>query len=82
MTKSWVLALRSVAGGARGALDGSCLLHNGTNSGEGGDEVLEGRRDCGAGVADGEGDELHPSPVFPEGRNEGVFSVFFSILMT
>ena len=33
--------------------------------------MLEGLGECGARVADGKGNELHPSPVFSEGRDEG-----------
>ncbi len=34
-------------------------------------------------MADGEGNEIHPSSVSSKGRNEGeYFSVFFSILMS
>ena len=33
--------------------------------------MLEGLGECGARVTDGKGDELHPSPVFTEGRDEG-----------
>ena len=54
-----------IRGGARGAPADSSLLHGGADDREGGGEVLEGPRDCGARVVDGEGDELHPSPVFP-----------------
>jgi hypothetical protein len=33
--------------------------------------LLEGLGECGARVADGKSDELHPSPVFTKGRDEG-----------
>jgi hypothetical protein len=45
--------------------------------------VVEGLGNRVTRVADGEGNELHPSPVSCEGRNEGgYFSVFFSILLS
>jgi len=65
-----------VRGGAGGAPTGSCLLHGGTDNGEGGGEVLEGPRECGVRVADGKGDELHPSPLLPAAMR-GVFFVIF-----
>ncbi len=72
-----------VRGGACGASDGSNLPHDGANNGESGGKVFKDPCECGARVADGEGDELHPSPVVPEGRNEGrVFLGLFSILMS
>jgi hypothetical protein len=57
------------------------MLHVRADGVEGGGEVAYGSREYSARVADGEGDELHPSPVILEGRDEGgVFIVFFSIL--
>ncbi len=47
------------------APDGSCLLHMRANGREGNDEVVEGLVEGGTRVSDGEGDELHPSPLFP-----------------
>ena len=58
-------------GGIDVALVGSCLLHVWADGGEGGGEVVEGRRERSACVFGKEGDKLHPSPVFLEGRDEG-----------
>ena len=58
-----------VRGKVDNAPNGSCLLHVRAGGGEGGGEVIEGLVKRGARVADGEGDELHPSPVFLEGRD-------------
>ena len=59
------------------------MIERRSNSGEGGGEVLEGPRKCGTGMADREGHNLHPFPVFSEGRDEGeYFSVFLSNLMS
>ncbi len=58
-------------GGVGGAPVGSCLLHVRANDGEGGGEVVEGGFKRSAGVADREGNEFHPSPIFFEGRDEG-----------
>ena len=68
-----------VRGGARGALAGTCLLHGDADSGEVGGEVLEGPRECVARVTDGEGNELHPSPIPYEGRDE--WGVFLGLLV-
>ena len=55
----------------------SNLLHGRADSGEGGGEVVESLGERGARMADREGNELHPSPVFLEDRDEGgVFSAF------
>ena len=44
--------------------------------------MLEGPGKYGARVADGNGNELHPSPLVSKGRDEGeYFSVFLSNLM-
>jgi len=54
------------------------IFHARSNGGEGGSEVVEGLCQRGTRVANREGDELHPSPEFFEGRDEGgYFSVFF-----
>ena len=72
-----------VRGGASGATAASYLVYGGADSGEGGCEVFEVPCECGARVSDGEGDELHPSLVVHEGRNDGgVFLGFFSILIS
>ena len=43
--------------------------------------MFEGSSKCGTRVADGKGNELHPSPIRSEGRDEGgYFSVFLSNL--
>ncbi len=49
----------------------SCALHARASDGECGSEVVEGRRECSACMSDGEGDDLHCSLVFLEGRDEG-----------
>jgi hypothetical protein len=61
--------------GVGGAPAGSCLLHALADDGDGGGEVVEGHVEGGARVADGEGNELQPSPVLFETRNDegGVF---------
>ena len=60
---------------------GSCMLHVREDSGGGGGEVFEGFCDGNARVANGEDDDLQPSPVFLEGRGEGgVFLGFSPIL--
>ena len=83
MVKSWALALLSVAG-LCGAPNGSCLLHLRADSKEGDGEIFEGSDECSARVADGKGDEFHPSPVFSEGRDKrGVlFGLFFDLDVT
>jgi len=48
------------------------------DGGEGRGEVIEGRCERSACVSDREGDKLHPSPLFIEGRYEG--GVFLGIL--
>ena len=66
-----------IRGGVDDASFGSCLLHVRANDGEEGDEVVEGLGECGDHETDGKSDDLHPSPIFPKGRDEGgVFSVF------
>ena len=47
--------------------------------GEGGREVVRGVDEGSAGVADGDADELHASPVFAEGCEEG--EVFVGLLV-
>jgi hypothetical protein len=49
------------------------------DGGEGGGEVVEDRCERSAFLTDREGDKLHPSTVFSEGRDEGeCLSVFFA----
>ncbi len=60
-----------VRGGAEGAPASSYSLNSWSDGGEGGGEVFEGLGECGARVANGKGNELHPSPVFSESRYEG-----------
>jgi len=48
-----------------------CSLHVWMDGKELGREVVECRYERGADVSDWEDDELHPSPVFLEGRDEG-----------
>ncbi len=55
-------------GDARTCFD---LLHVRANGGEGGREVVEGHEEGSARMVDGEGDILHSSPIFLEGRDEG-----------
>ena len=64
-----------VHGGASGAQVDSCLLHVGADGGEGGGEVVKGRCERGACVPDRKGDELHPYPMFLEGRDKGGVSL-------
>ena len=78
-----------VRGGTGGALPSSSSLHVRSDGGEGIGEVVVDPSECGARVADGEGNELHPSLVSFLSRNErgggggeGYFSVFFSILLS
>ena len=67
-----------VRGGASGASAGSCSFHIRSDDEEGGGEMVHGLGERGTRVADGEGNELHPSPVSSEGRNEeGVFLCLF-----
>ncbi len=49
-----------VRGGSQGAHAGSRSLYGRSDGREGGGEVLEGLGECGARVADGKGNELHP----------------------
>ncbi len=44
---------------------------------EGGGEMLKGLVYCGSRVHDGDGDKLHSSPIFLEGRDEG--GLFFGL---
>ena len=53
------------------ALSGSFLFHVRADGGQSGCEVVEGVVKCDARMIDGIGDELHPSLVFCEGRDEG-----------
>ncbi len=53
------------------ASGGSCVLFARASGGECGGEVGEGRLECRACMSDGEGDEIHCSPMFLEGRDEG-----------
>jgi hypothetical protein len=53
------------------ALVGSCGLHSWSKGREGGGEVFECRCKRRAGVSNWEGDELHLSLLFLEGRDEG-----------
>ncbi len=71
-----------VRGGASCAPTRSCSLHVRSSGGEDGGEKVEGPDECGARVADGDGNELHRSPLSPAGRNEGgYFSILISVLM-
>ena len=61
-----------VRGGVGGAPAGSrSLLHDRSDGGEGGGEVVEGPSESSTRVADEKGIELHPSPISSEGRDEG-----------
>ena len=53
------------------ALAGSNLLHGRADCGEGGSEVVESLGERGVRMTNREGNKLHPSPVFLEGRDEG-----------
>ena len=53
--------------------------HGRSHSGEGGGELVQGPGECGTRVADGKGDELHPSSVSFEGRQE--WRVFYGLLL-
>ena len=68
-----------VRGGASGAPNGSGSLHGRSDGGESGGELVQGLGECGSRVFDGEGNELHPSPVSSEGRQEG--GVFPGLLL-
>ncbi len=60
--------------GVGGSSAGSCSSRSWSNGGEGGGEVGESRCKRRAGVSNWEGDEIHCSPMFLEGRDErGVF---------
>ena len=62
---------------------GSWSVHGRADGGEGGGELVQGRCGCGTRVADGEGNELHPSPSSFEAAKSGeYFSVFSSSLMS
>ena len=54
-----------------GALDGSSLVNDRVDRGEGGGEVDEGPRKRRTRVSDGNGDKFHSPPMFLEGRDEG-----------
>jgi len=71
-----------VRGGVDDANVGACLLHVRTDGGEGGGEMVEGLVKRGSRVAEGEGDKLHPSPIFPEVRDEGglLFGTLFHLV--
>ena len=65
--------------GVDDAPSGSCLLHVWAAGGEDGDQDCEGRCERSACIFDREGDKLHPSPMFLEGRDEGeCFSVLLA----
>jgi len=58
-----------------------CSFRVRSDRGDGGSEVVEGLGECGARVADGEGNELRPFSVSSEGRKErGVFLDLFVAL--
>ena len=66
-----------VRSGVDDAPTSSCLLHVRADGGEGGSEMVEGSYERSVRVPDGEGDKLNPSPVFPEGPDEGGYFLFF-----
>jgi len=72
MLKSWISAIiMSVAWSIAPLLASSCLLHVRADGEEGDGDVVEGLVECVSRVSDGESGELHPFPVFSEGRDEG-----------
>ena len=64
--------------GQRCALVGAGVVRSWANRGECGVEVVEGPCERFTRVSDGDGDELYPSPMLLEGRDEG--GVLFGLL--